>query len=349
MTHEPLLVSPAEAALLHMTRAVVGQLGSARAAPMLAGSAAPQHIGPTAARLLHQTLAAGTVLALARGGGWRAGQWLDGRGGVASGRLWERHPAPRLTFGPATVDTLSWLLGAGAEGRPKLSPRGKLHLGDELVLALAGDLLLSTHLAEQFFAQPLARRSGLLWLMHPLGMAQSGEACVGATLAPWTTAGGAMVVEALTPTLAKRHQAMFLAAPHFTEAADVIKVGGTVTVVLEAMLANRARPDLATFFVDACVGALDSLALDAQLAPSLSPRTSLGERSRAVESAGSWLRGLLRLQRLADAARGVSYIDDDYVASQLVLRRWEALSADRLQKAEALLGRLTQLDAAVSS
>jgi|GEM_PF-2939981 len=350
MELEPPTVHAAEGALLHTARAVVAQLGSVRSSPISPGLAAPKQIGPTAARLLQETLSRGAILALARGGGWRRGEWLDGRGGVKTGRLWERHAPPALTFSAATVDTLNWLVGSGAEARPKLVSRGKapLERGDELVLALAGDLVAGTPLGEQFFSQGLVRRSGLAWLMHPLSLALSdGSACQPAVLASWTEPDAAPIIEALTPTLAVRHQTLFLAGPRFGEPAVVVSIGETTRNILEALSASPTRPDLASFFVDAGVATLDRLAVDAELTPPLSPRTSLGERSRAFEAAGSWLRGLLRLRRRLDAARGTSYIDDDYVVSQFLLRRWEHLSVERIQKTEALLGRLTQLDSAV--
>jgi hypothetical protein len=355
-------VRPSEAALLGVARALVG--ASVGGLPEVHGPAAPARIGPTAARLLEETLSRGVVLWLCRAGGWQSSEWQGG----ARGRLWERHKPVQLAFTSTTVAALSWALGEGAVARPAL-PLGALGLGDELVVTLLCEKLGDGWLAPQLWAQPMVRGAGLPWLLWPEPLARppsTGERPqvslestfsrgkglsrehVQAGVAAWTTGERAILVEAIAPLLARRAQALFVglrgeldlyALTAIGEAADTV-----YSAFVDAALAANRR-DLTLPLVDAVVGALARTPIDASLAPELPARESLGARSRALRAAGFWLRLAVRLRRVIEEARAVHYLDDDYAAAQLFLKRCETLDVAGAAKAEAMHARLTRLDA----
>ena len=54
----------------------------------------------------------------------------------------------------------------------------------------------------------------------------------------------------------------------------------------------------------------------------------LADRSEAYRAAGAFLRSLDHLQRWEREARAVSFLDDEYAASQLLKSDWERLGGE---------------------
>jgi len=152
-------VTPSEADLLRMARALVAGEYDEVERLLCTVRPAPNLLGPTARATLEDTLSKGVVLSFARLGGWRD----DG-----SGRLWERSELPPLQFTSATVVLLQWLLRANLlEKEPAVLKLPKLRFGDELMLVLTLKLLQGTACERAAAMQAPFRTSVACWLVFP--------------------------------------------------------------------------------------------------------------------------------------------------------------------------------------
>lgn len=352
-------VAQSEFDLLSVARALTGGVSAEAVEPLLR-TPRPRaaKLGPTAMALLKQTLSRGCVLELGRRGGWRDARHLRGEAEVVSGRLWQRHGPPTLHFSPATLELLAWLvaspLAVPAECKP-LKLKGPLGLGDELLLYLASDLVQRCPgCGPPLGRSPAFRRSPLCWLGFPelLGAGEPlGEEEL--TGAAWDKLllEGALLLEALQRDLARRWIAVERGKRELVKLEVMTSVGESQRLVLAqlaAALDRAGRRDLFGFVIEATGRLLRHRPDASHWIGGISQVGALSARQRAFRAAGALLAGLDLPRRWVEEAQTVRFFDDEYEASQLLLKQWEQLGNEGLLHAQQLVQRMQALDASVA-
>lgn len=335
-------VTRAEANLLTVARVAMGVVPAMDAMRLLVTSLPPpQKLGPTARAALSDTLARGTVLSLARQGGWM----LEGQQ-----RLWDRTSAPPLAFSANTVRLLQWVLSAPlAEADvPALVFKGPLSVAEDCLVALLLERLRGTG-CEHALAQQLAlRQLPLTTLAHAASLAREVSldavpAFDVARLAPW--------LEGLRALLARSWLSAERSKRDFTSPELLVRVGRAQGDVLDAFfkaIHAAGRHDLATFLID--VGAAwltpgqppGAERTADELTRSMAADAPLRERTDARRRAAAVLRSLATLREWDQAHRAVRFIDDGYDLAQRLVADWERLGERGFSRAAQLV---TELDA----
>jgi hypothetical protein len=359
-------VAASEYDLLMIARALVGFVPADMVAPLMSAQrAAPKKLGSTAMRLFKQTLSRGLPVALARRGGWRHDEFLSGED-VLKGRLWQRRPPPALVITPFSLQVCRLLAGQlsrqaleNARLLDKKVPKKKkktappialvtdeVTLGDQLVLYLACDLVERVGLIESaWLGQILARlpaleESALCWLAFPeLVVARKGPRRP--DLATLVSGDDAVLFEALQSDVARRYVALEQKKRRLFEPARLIELCQEQHQALETLMqaaAKNERRDLMTFVITAAAKLLRPRPRASDWRPAFTPNSPLMQRTEGNEASAVLLDALKALQKWVVEAQGARFFDDEYEASQLLLRKWEQLSSGALEHAE-LLGR----------
>ncbi|WP_426751232.1 hypothetical protein [Myxococcus sp. Y35] len=329
-------VSPSEHPLLTLARAIVGLGQYASVEDLLRGlHAVPRRFSPGAMHVLRDTLAKGSVLALARCGGWRRQRALHD-GAVRSGRMWERHAPPALHFSPVTLHTLRWLLEQPLlkYGAAPLEVEGTPTSADALFLYLCCRLVAGTPCAPTLGAQPLFRRSALCWLGFPEQFGPKPPELTAADFAP-LLADGAWLLDALRPELARRWRGLEESKRGLSSPSEALALGTAQEAVLAAYLDavdTAGRRDLASFLIDAARPLLEQPA--SRWVEGLSRSATLASRAEAARAAAAFLRALSRLSRWDAEHRAVRFFDDGYETAQLLLSEWGAFGEAGFRRAE---------------
>jgi hypothetical protein len=304
------------------------------------GGELPAAISQTCAQLLGDALAQ-VWPALWRRGGTEPAVSLDGDA-ARRGRIWERHAPAGLTFSVATLKLLRWLLATPLNmPRSTLAPLAAepLTVGDQVITYLALDVAAGTPAQAAIAAQPLVRGAPLAWLGFADQLAGAPPA-----FATLCTGAGAIVVESLTPELARRWRAVELGKRAITVPGELIALGAAQDGTLAGFLAacdHQRRRDLAGFVLDA---AAPLIAAGIAPAPAtLDPLAPLARRAEARVAAGALLRGVMTWAAWDQAHRGVRFIDDDYAVAQVLLARFESIQATGAARAAAWLADLAAL------
>lgn len=367
-------VVPSEYDLVLLARGIVGFGGSRAGAALAAAAAAGVPYGPpgspevqarvsrqrsveaqitTACEELLRDALAQVWPALWRRGGTQPAASLAGTA-VRRGWIWERHAPAGLAFSPATLRLLQWMLSAPLlvaerprRGQPMRLPpepleEAALTLGDQVLIYLALDATSGSAMQGALTGQAMVRAAPLAWLgfadLFDTGAARPPafeSLCEGA---------GAIVVETLTPQLARRWRAVELCKRATSSPERLIAVGAAQDAVLRGFMEacdRRRRRDLAGFVIDASAPLLQR-----EIAPTparLDPEAPLSRRAAARVAAGALLRAVGVWAAWDQAHRGVRFIDDDYPAAQLLLARFEAIQASGAARAAAWLAELAAL------
>ncbi|MFP2961075.1 hypothetical protein ACLEPN_25505 [Myxococcus sp. 1LA] len=295
----------------------------------------PARFSPGAMQALRDTLAKGSVLALARCGGWRQQHTLrDGQ--MRSGRLWERHAPPALRFSPLTFRVLRWMLEQPLtkHGAMPLDVDEAPTLADELFLYLSCRLVAGTTCAPALGAQPLFRRSALCWLGFPEQFEAHRPALDAAAFAPLLV-DGAWLLEALRLELVKRWRGLEESKRVIAAPAEALALGIAQEAVLAAFLDavdGAGRRDLAGFLVEAARPLMEQPA--SRWVEGLSSSATLSSRAEAARAAAAFLRALGRLARWDAEHRAVRFFDDDYDTAQHLLSEWNTFGEAGFRRAE---------------
>ncbi|AKQ67200.1 hypothetical protein A176_004112 [Myxococcus hansupus] len=329
-------VSPTEHALLTLARAIVGMGQYASVEDLLrAIHTVPRRFSPPALQVLRDTLAKGSVLALARAGGWRWEHSLrDGQ--TRSGRLWERHAPPALHFSPITLHVLRWMLEQPMTklAVTSLQVDGTPTPADELFLYLCCRLVAGTHCARALGVQQVFRRSALCWLGFPEQFGTKPPELDAAAFAP-LLADGAWLLEALRQELAQRWRALEESKRGISSPAEALALGTAQEAVLSAFLDAvdaAGRRDLAGFLLDAARPLMEQPA--SRWVEGLSSSATLSSRAEAARAAAAFLRTLSRLSRWDAEHRAVRFFDDDYDTAQRLLSEWGTFGEAGFRRAE---------------
>jgi hypothetical protein len=330
-------VTREERDLLVVARALVERGPYAAIEPILRADVRLDGLTVDAMRLLRDTLAKGSVLALARGGGWRKIARRAGAG-VEVGRLWEV-AEPQLRFSHFAFALCRWLTCVPLlQARPPLLAAVPRTGGDELV-AMFACALVEDELLERVVAWNLAP-SALAWLACPRMLAEAEDAPPPAVAFERLVAEP-VVLEGLSDELARRAVAFERALSRTSDPAEVVRLGRAREAALGALVDAAARADrwdLVSFVVEAgreIVGWNVEHRLD--------PSTPLGDRAEARHAAGAQLRVLGRIGRRHEELRLVRHFDEDYGLAQHLLARWEPLGNDGFRRAAELLERQATL------
>ena len=337
-------VSRTEAAQLRILRAALGQGDAADVdAALRAPLEVPRALSRDAAALLEDTLRKGLALELVRRGGWRRARCVHG-GEAREGRLWERHTPPPLPITRATREVVRWLasepLGAREPGRVALGP---LSLGDELVMLFAAELLVRAGCVpalDALSSSPLVR----IALAPLLSVERAGEPL--AIDEPLE-----IVLEALGPELARTWRAADSVRRRAMRPELMISMDGAASALLDRLLPalGPERAHLACFVTDAAIEVLAAHCTPdvAVWAPFLDRSGSVATRTAAIRAAAMLPRAALRISSLHAAAVATPFFEDGYAAAQLLLSRLAPFRERAQRDAEAIVARLSSLDAAL--
>ncbi len=325
--------------LVLLARAVVGA-GSAQAAALLRTPRASGRVGkggqqgpglsPLGVQALERTFGVGIVRALARGGGARK-EHLGGR----SGRLWERHAAPKLAVTELPVEVLQWCLAEplGLVSRAPCTVHAATEPADIAVVYLLARLLVAEGLGhvleeEVFAANPLVH----LAFADRLAAARRTGGERRTTGANPSTADaftaflrrGALLVEAFAAWLATD---ILRADQPAASVSDAIAISARRRATYEAWLLaceRSGRLDLALPLVDAAVAAMRKPA-----PPVLDEGASLRDRAEAARGGNVMCEVVLRLTRHLDVLGTLDFFDDGYAEAVALRARWARLEAAR--------------------
>ena len=327
-------VTRAEAHLLTIARVAVGLVPPMDVTRLLVTSVTPPgKLGPTARAALSDTLARGTVLSLARQGGWLEED---------SKRLWERHAAPPLAFTGNTVRLLSWVLSTPL-AEPDSSPllfKGLVTPAEDFLIASLIDRLRGTRCDALLARQLAVRKLPLTALAHAALMAR--EMALDEvpgfdvpTLAPF--------VEGLRTLLARSWLAAERSKRELVAPDMLSRVGRAQADVLEAWLRaidRGGRRDLATFLIDTAASWLEIDRSADELTRSMSLDAPLRERTDARRRAAATLRSLNVLREWDQQHRNVRFIDDGYALAQRLVIDWGRLGERGFTRAANLVAEL---------
>lgn len=329
-----IVVTRAESYLLTIARVAVGVVPPMDAMRLLVTSIAPpQKLGPTARKALSDTLARGSVLSLAKQGGWLRDGPL---------RLWERHSAPPLTFTGNTVRLFSWVLTtplAEADAGPLLF-KGPLTVAEDFLIALLIDRLRGTGCDALLARQLSIRRLPLTTLAHAALMSREVSldevpAFDVPTLAPF--------IEGLRTLISRSWLAAERSKRDLTAPDMLSRLGRAQADVLDEYLKaidQAGRRDLATFLIDTAASWLSTDRTADELTRSMSADAPLRERTDARRRAAAMLRSLSQLREWDQQHRSVRFIDDGYALAQRLVVDWERLGERGFQRAANLVSEL---------
>lgn len=327
-------VTRAEAYLLTIARVAVGVVPPMDAMRLLVTSVAPPpKLGPTARAALSDTLARGSVLSLAKQGGWLA---------EGSKRLWERHAAPPLAFSGNTVRLFSWVLTTPL-AEPDASPllfKGEVTPAEDFLVALLIDRLRGTGCDALLARQLSIRKLPLTTLAHAALMARD----VALDEVPeFDVPVLAPFVEGLRTLLSRSWLAAERSKRDLVAPEMLSRVGRAQGDVLDAWLTaiDRAgRRDLATFLIDTATSWLSVDRTPDELTRSMSLDAPLRERTDARRRAAATLRSLSMLREWDQQHRTVRFIDDGYELAQRLVVDWGRLGERGFTRAASLVAEL---------
>ncbi len=352
--HGPPAVSRFEYNLLRLLRFAVGHMPIEQALGLIqAKQVTPPCLSAACVKLAEQTLATAGVLALVRGGGWRADTVLRADKPV-TGRAWERLPLAdrELEFGELPLSFLMWLTAekpTDSEAAKWDKPADDLTPGDALFFWLAFDAMKADPaLLAVIVGKKVFRDNPLCRLMAPGEFAT--EDTAGLRFDPWMSGPRAAMLECLQPTLAARWVRSERTKGQIEDWRKMRETGAAEARTLGAFLTaadTAKRPDLARFLLRTAAAILAQ--------PDLTPGywtaglrgtgpTRLADRLETQRVALAVPRQLDVLQGWDRRARSVGYFDDDYAAAQWWKGEWETANGDALTAtARKLLDQLEPL------
>ena len=330
-------VSQSEAQLLLLARSAVGLVPTVDVMRLLAGSSTPPAtLGPTARRLLADTLGRGTVLALARHGGWCQ---------CEGGRLWERHAPPPLDFTGSVVRLFQWLIRTplGDADAAPFATKAPLTLAESIVVTLLLDQLRGTGWDMVLARQPPLRASPLVVLAHVVELSRAAPLERIPTLKALELD---VAVDGLRGLLARSWVAGERAKRDVADPVVLRRIGHAQGEVLGGFLSSideAGRRGLAGFLVDAGVEWFRTPRSADDLVRSLSADTPLRDRSEARKAAAAFLRSLGTVREWDQQHRAIRFIDDGYETAQALVRDWERLGEPGFQQASSIVAQLDAL------
>ena len=332
-------VTVPEASLLTLARATLGVSGSADVQRLLVTSvSAPPNLGPTARSVLQDTLARGSVLALARGGGWAESH---------HGRLWERESPPKLEFTNNVIRLLQWVLKTPL-AEHEISPlviEGTLTPAEELFAVLLLERVKGTACEAGLAKQAALRTSALVVLAHTgtLALAHSLPA-----KPPVIRLGDHGVYLAGLRDVIAKSWALDESAKREIDRPELLRrVGEAQAAVcqmyLDAIEGSLKTRRLAGFLIDAAGQWLSRPRTANDYTTAMNATAPLRERMEARKNAASLLRAIARLQGWDSKHRAMHFLDDDFAEGQALIKDWNGFGDAGFREAARLTSELEAL------
>ncbi len=347
VTTEPIKLPRFEYQLVRLARFFVGLLpAEAVVATLGQRFAKPDGITTTARQLIEQSLAKGSVLRLARTGGWQTEAFLRA-GQPKTGRVWERGPVKerQLLFTDQPMEFLTWMSTAKLNDVRTLWTSTKLlSAADEFFFFQAYEAVAESSpvVAEQIRGIKVIRHNPLVRLCYPAYFVEETEA---PDFAPWVQGVRSVMIECMQPLLQNRWLKLETQKAQETVWLTLRRKSEAEERTLGAFLlacGEAKRHDLARFVLGTAKNLLKHTGLQPQdwttglRGDGAPPR--LAERLAVQRSALGFLRQMRVLQNWDREARAVGYFDEEYQASQLWKRDWESHNGTELcQRAARLL------------
>jgi hypothetical protein len=336
----PKPVSKFEFALLRVLRFLLGHFPPDQGLQLVrAAHPRPECLSRTAVELVKDSLAKACVLFLVRAGGWRNDRFLR-NGRPAAGRAWDRTPLDEraLAFSPAVVEFLLWATSEKVHDTRAAwdAPAKSLTPADELFFWLAFDACrVDPDVASALRKKEAVRSNPLGWISYPGDLTDADAEPAPPAFAPLFAGERAAILECLQPHLTHRWLRGERAKGQTGDWRRMRVQGRAEAAGLAAFLAAAdaaKRPDLARFVLATNAGLfqtdLPPLFWTGGLQGSGPPR--LADRLDTLRAALAVPRQMATLAEWHQKYRGVAYFDDDYAASQLWKRDWEAADGDRV-------------------
>lgn len=331
-------VSVPEASLLSLSRAALGQAPAHELARLLVRAhPAPEKLGPTALGLLEETWSKGTVLLLARSGGWHP---LGGK------RLWERGPLPELRFTPALLRFFQWALKTPLTeaGGPPAQEEAAFSPAEEAVVASLLSRAQGLHCDARLFAHPSVRASPLLAVVFA---AELGAVEPLAEVPPFDVARHGPFLEGLAEVVTLQWLRAEEWKGMLVDPAELRRRGLAQQQVIDALferLTTVSSRRLASGLVRAGLTWLaDPRSVGAHYGALLRTDASLSDRQGARMASGALLRAAVRAGEWHQAHRHVRFIDDEYAEAQALVKAWEALTEPVLARAQGVSSELGRM------
>lgn len=337
----PIAVSRFEAQVLRLARLVFGSGSFEKTSDALWNAFTAEPLSPVGRELLKDTLRKGTMLFLARAGGWRRARTMEG----IEGRLWERHApeARALRFTKHSSETLVILSGWRPHDWAEKLPRSPGSPADQLFIALLYHVLRADkELARHFRMSPVAQDNRLLRLFFPEDWIDL--APPRGDWSPWFIGEGALILDGLQERLAQRWIAVERRLGTLKSWDALLQAGQAHGAILDGFLAAaRAadRPDLARFLLIAHRRLFDGKELPVGFwtgGLQGDPPRRLAERLAAIREAIAGPRRIETLAAWTTEFRNVPFHDEGYNLAQGWLAIWEREGGDSLRvQAQRLL------------
>jgi hypothetical protein len=344
-------VSSFEANLLRILHGFLGRAPLPQIQPLvLRSEPRPRCLSRDCAELVKDSLAKGTVWLLATRGGWRSERFLR-NGQLSAGRLWQRTRPEDLglAFSLNSLDFLMWITAIDPTEK---TPQGwrrlegtELTLGDRFLMFLAYQTLreipaISSWL-RRFAGHPLCR------LAFPQDFPAAAPLDAN-RFALWMHGQGACLLEAMQHRLADNWIHMERSKPRLVQPHAMLALGHSQEQTLDAFLTAAAaagRRDLARFLLAAAVRLLASEPPASAWVAALDVGgLRMADRAEVYRAATAFLRRLETLEAWQRHARGVSFLDEDYAASQLWKSDWDEFQGDQVvRRAHAIVHALDPL------
>ena len=336
------LVTAQEASLLAVARSALGISWPADWSRLLVTSISPPaKLGPTARSVLQDTLARGSVLALARGGGWAEGH---------HGRLWQRAESlPTLEFTGNIIRLLQWVL------KTPLAERDVAPLVLERALTPAEELFavlllqqVKGHSGElSLAAQAPLQASPLVALAHAGSLAKANA--LPSQLPALRLEDHAVYVVGLRDVLAKSWAVDEASKGEIERPDRLNRLGEVQQAVLTSFLqlagASLKHRALAGFLIDAAGRWLSTPRTAASYTAGLNGTAPLRERMEARKAAAALLRATGRLSAWDAEHRSMHFLDDDFDVGQALIRDWNGFGDAGFRAAALLVSELEALPA----
>ena len=309
----------------------------------------PSCLSRDAVELVQQSLANGTVMLLARRGGWLQQRHLRGDQ-IREGSLWQRSKPEELglTFSAASLDFLIWLTATNIELETDFwepPSGGPLTLGDQFLLHRAARALGDSQHTHPWYASDVFRDNTLIALTQPQQFAVA-EVVPQPDFDPWLTGIGGCVLEAMQDDLAESWNAVEQDKRRISNNDLMLQLGRVQEEVLNRLFdaaEKHGRRDLCRFLLQALhqvVGPRSER--DHWVALLRTDELRLAQRTELYESASAFLRSASRLRHWHTRSLGVGYFDEGYAESQLYKSLWESTSAEEsFGHADRVIGELS--------
>ena len=340
-----------ESNLLKILHGLLGRSPVEQTLPLLLhGLPAPHCLSRVALDLIQDTLNKGITGRVARGG-WSQETFMQGER-PRRGRLWHRWPTQQLAmhFSPRSLQLLIWLTSAKvdeAEPPRNWNDKRPLSLGDRLLFLFAMQHLHNTTCGPSLCRLAPFRHDALFQLAFA---AEYAETTTGEPpdFSPWLAPSGFAYLEALQSFLAQRWFETERDKSTIIRWQRLEAVGNHQTRILSAYLSAleaHGRRDLARFLLVSAGQLLAQPQLGQTWFSQLDVRgLRVADRMRVYRAGLAMLHQVLALEQWDRQARGISYLDEGYAASQLWKSDWERLSGQHLiEQAQTVIRDLAPL------